>query len=396
MIERVILIVLDGLGIGALPDASRYGDAGSDTLRHIHEACGVRIPHLCALGLGRIDGVDYLDAPQMITGAYGKMAEASEGKDTTTGHWEMAGICLSRGFPLYPEGFPMEIIEAFEARIGTKTLGNYPASGTEIIQQLGEAHMRTGYPIVYTSADSVFQIAAHEGIIPVARLYEMCAAARELLRGEHAVGRVVARPFTGEPGAFVRTRNRKDFSLPPPSPTILDCVRESGRDVIAIGKIEDIFSGQGITVSVHTSGNAQGMDMTIQYASQRGRGLIFTNLVDFDMLYGHRNDPEGYAKALEEFDRRLPELCSRMGDGDLLIITGDHGCDPTTQSTDHSREYVPVLVGGKSIKPGVNLGTRETFGDIAASIAEAFGIESHFPGKSFLSQIIGRQQGVER
>lgn len=389
MIERIIWIVLDSLGIGALPDAPDYGDGGSDTLRHIHEACGsIRIPHLYALGLGKIDGMDYLDVPGEATGAYGRMAERSKGKDTITGHWEMSGIILEKAFPVYPDGFPREIIVEFERLAGTKVLGNCAASGTEIIEELGTAHIGTGYPIVYTSADSVFQIAAHEDVIPVEKLYEMCRTARVLLRGRHAVGRVVARPFTGEPGAFVRTKNRKDFSLPPPSETILDKVKESGRDVITVGKIEDIFSGRGISESVHTPDNASGMEAMIEYTSRPGKGVIFTNLVDFDMLYGHRNDPAGYRNALEAFDRRLPPLHACMRDGDMLIITADHGCDPTTESTDHSREYVPLLIAGKYIRHDVNLGTRKTFADIAASVAEVFDIGHTFPGESFMGRIL--------
>jgi len=388
-IKRVILIVLDSVGIGELPDAAQYGDQGSNTLGNIVKQFGsIHLPNMCQLGLGKIDGIDYLNVPENITGCFGRMAEASKGKDTTTGHWEIAGIRLKKEFPTYPEGFPDEIISRFKEYIGTDILGNYPASGTEIIKELGQKHMETGYPIIYTSADSVFQIAAHEEIIFVERLYDMCAYARSILTGEHAVGRVIARPFTGEEGNFVRTKNRKDFSLEPGDITILDELNQKGLDVMAVGKIEDIFAGKGITRAVHTFSNMDGVEKTIKFMEQDNQGLIFANLVDFDMVYGHRNDAEGYKKALEEFDMRLPEIVSKMKDSDLLIITADHGCDPTTESTDHSREYVPVLLYGKNIKAGVNLGTRSTFSDIAATIAEIFRIENTFNANSFLPLIV--------
>jgi phosphopentomutase len=389
-INRVILIVLDSVGIGELPDAGAYGDAGSNTLANTAEAVGgLKLPNLGRLGLGNITAIKGVPPENNPAAAYGKMAELSPGKDTTTGHWEMSGIILDKPFPVYPHGFPPEIIKAFEEKIGRKTLANRAASGTAIIEELGEEHMKTGYPIVYTSADSVFQIAAHEEIIPLEELYGMCRAAREMLSGEHAVGRVIARPFVGSPGKFIRTANRHDFSLQPSFETILSLLHGSGCRVSAVGKIEDIFAGQGITEAVHTSGNPDGMEKTLELMRRGGGGLIFTNLVDFDMIYGHRNNPLGYAGALEEFDRKLPEFLEVMRDDDMLIITADHGCDPTTSSTDHSREYVPLLVYGSRLRGGVNLGIRETFSDVAATIAEIFGVKMN-NGKSFLGEILKR------
>lgn len=388
-INRVILIVLDSVGIGEMSDADVYGDQGSNTVGNIVRRFGtINIPNMCKLGLGKIEGVDYLETPENIIGSFGRMAEKSKGKDTTTGHWEIAGIQLKKEFPTYPEGFPDEIINQFKEYIGTDILGNYPASGTEIIKSLGKKHMETGYPIVYTSADSVFQIAAHEKIIPVEKLYDMCRFARSILTGDHAVGRVIARPFEGEEGNFVRTKNRKDFSLEPFGETILDKISQIGYDVMAVGKIEDIFAGKGITYAVHTTGNMDGVDQTIKLIKENNQGLIFTNLVDFDMVYGHRNNAEGYKNALEEFDLRLPEIMAAMKPSDLLIITADHGCDPTTESTDHSREYVPVLLYGSNIKAGVNIGTRLTFSDIAATIADIFNINHSFNAESFLKLIL--------
>lgn len=389
-INRVILIVLDSVGIGALPDAGAYGDAGSNTLVNIARVVGgLKLPHLERLGLGNIAGIKGVPPQDSPAGAYGKMAERSAGKDTTTGHWELSGVILEKPFPVYPQGFPTEIIKSFEESIGRKTLGNKAASGTAIIEELGEEHMKTGYPIVYTSADSVFQIAAHEEIIPLEELYGMCRLARKLLTGEHAVGRVIARPFVGSPGSFQRTANRHDFSLKPPGDTILDLLDSSGCRVQAVGKIEDIFAGQGITEAVHTSGNQDGMEKTLELMRRPGGGFVFANLVDFDMLYGHRNNPQGYAGALEEFDRRLPDFLAALRDDDMLIITADHGCDPTTSSTDHSREYVPLLVYGRLLRSGVNLGIRETFSDIAATLAEIFGVKIG-AGKSFLQEILKR------
>ncbi|MFZ5647770.1 MAG: phosphopentomutase [Bacillota bacterium] len=388
MINRAILIVLDSVGIGALPDAHQYGDEGSNTLANCARAVnGINLPNLAAMGLGnlgRFQGVNPVDRP---SGAFGRMACKSPGKDTTTGHWEIAGIILDRPFPVYPEGFPPEIIGEFENRTGVKILGNKAASGTEIIKELGEEHVKTGRPIVYTSADSVFQIAAHEEVIPVERLYEMCRIAREILRGEHAVGRVIARPFTGHPGNFKRTARRHDYSLAPPRPSILTVLSGAGIAVTAVGKINDIFAGVGITESVHTTGNMEGVDRTVEIIRSGRKGLVFTNLVEFDMVFGHRNDPSGYAAALEAFDRRLPEITGSLGENDILIITADHGCDPTTPSTDHSREYVPLLVTGKDVRPGTGLGTRDTFSDVAATLAEIFGLPFD-TGTSFAREIL--------
>jgi phosphopentomutase len=385
-IDRVILLVLDSVGIGELPDAVDYCDTGSNTLGNIVKACGrLNTPNLCSLGIGKIEGVDYMDIPTVIDGSYGRMAEVSKGKDTITCHWEMAVLQLEKPFPVYPGGFPLEIINSFKNRIGRDILCNYAASGTEIIKELGGKHCETGYPIVYTSADSVFQIAVHEDIIPLDDLYEMCRIARGILIGEHAVGRVVARPFTGEDSNYFRTSNRKDFSLEPFSATILDAMKSQGLDVIGIGKIEDIFSGRGISEAKHTINNSQGLDVTVELIKKTNKGIIFTNLVDFDMVYGHRNDPQGYKKAIEEFDTKLSGILSILKERDLLIITADHGCDPVTPGTDHSREYVPLLIYGKNIKKNINLGTRSTFSDIACTIGEIFKIKEVFPGKSLLN-----------
>lgn len=387
--KRVIVIVLDSVGIGELPDAARYGDEGSNTLGNIAaKVKDFKLPNLQRLGLGNIDdirGFEKIDSP---VGCFGRMAEKSAGKDTTTGHWEIMGIVMSNPFPTYPNGFPEEIISKFEQAIGTSTLGNIPASGTKIIEELGQEHMETGYPIVYTSADSVFQIAAHEDIIPVERLYEICQIARNILTGDHAVGRVIARPFIGEPGNFTRTDRRRDFSLDPIHETVLDYAVEKGLKVKAVGKIVDIFNGRGVTQSIHTQDNMDGVDKTIDFIKEDFGGIIFTNLIDFDMLYGHRNDVEGYAKALVQFDARVPEIIGALKEEDILIITGDHGCDPTTPSTDHSREYVPLLVYGKKLRQGVNLGTRATFADVGASIAEYLGVKKPREGTSFIQEII--------
>ncbi len=388
-IDRVIMIVLDSVGIGELPDAGEYGDKGSNTLGNIVKVCnGIKLPNLSRLGMGKIDGVDYLSVPENVTGSYGRMAEVSKGKDTITGHWEIAGLQLEYPFPTYPDGFPTEVLDEFEKLTGRGVLGNCAASGTEIIKEYGEEHMKTGKLIVYTSADSVFQIAAHEEVVSLEELYRICSIAREMLQGEHMVGRVIARPFIGEPGNFTRTPNRRDFSAEPTSDTVLDILNKKGLDVIAVGKIEDIFSKKGVTVAEHTKSNMDGVDVTLKFMGQENRGLIFTNLVDFDMVFGHRNNPEGYKQALEEFDNRLPEILSAMRDNDMLIITADHGCDPTTPSTDHSREHVPVIIYGKGIKENVNLGTRKTFADIACTIAEVFNAENNFPGQSFLRDVV--------
>jgi len=381
-VKRVALLIMDSVGVGELPDAGQYGDSGSNTLGNIAKAAGgLSLPNFGRLGLGNIIEIDGTPAVQKPAASYGRMAERSPGKDTTTGHWEIAGVILERPFPVYPDGFPEELIKSYEKKIGRPVLGNKAASGTAIIEELGKKHMETGYPIVYTSADSVFQVAAHEEIIPVEELYSMCRIAREMLVGEHAVGRVIARPFIGKPGKFQRTVRRHDFSLKPPGKTVLDLLIENQIEVTAVGKIKDIFAGEGISRAVPTAGNADGIDRTLDLLVSPVEGLIFTNLVDFDMLYGHRNDPQGYAGALQELDRRIPELLSAMRDEDVMIITADHGCDPTTTSTDHSREYVPLLVYGKAVRGGVNLGVRETFADIAATVADIFGLTFFFfPG----------------
>ncbi|GAB4543416.1 MAG: phosphopentomutase [Anaerolineae bacterium] len=390
-IRRVVLIVLDSVGCGDAPDAREFGDEGSDTLGHIAQAVGgLKLPHMGQLGLGNITPIQGVPPVEMPLGAYGRLTEVSAGKDTTTGHWELVGIPLARPFPTYPDGFPPDLIAEFQRRIGREVLGNYPASGTVIIQELGAEHIRTGKPIIYTSADSVFQVAAHEEVIPVEELYRICQIARDLLTGEHAVGRVIARPFVGEPGAFTRTERRKDFSLSPPKGTLLDTLKDAGLEVMGVGKIEDIFAHQGLTQSNHTSNNMAGVDAILEFMAAGGDGLIFANLVDFDMLYGHRNDPRGYADALEAFDARLPEIQSALRDGDVLILTADHGNDPTTPSTDHSRERVPILVVGPHIRRGTNLGTRDSFADVAATIADLLGVAWDGAGESFADAIIAR------
>lgn len=388
MFERVILLVLDSAGIGEMPDADRYGDEGSDTIGNVCASRAVRLPNLAALGLGNIkplDGVGPADPPH---GAFGKAAIGSAGKDTTTGHWEMAGVMTPIPFPTYPDGFPRRVLDPFEAAIGRTVLGNKPASGTEIIAELGEEHVRTERPIVYTSADSVFQIAAHEEIVPLDELYRMCEIAREILRGEDEVGRVIARPFVGAPGAFTRTYARRDYAVDPPEATLLDRLVEADLDVVAVGKIGSIFCHRGTTAEVTGAGNMDLVDRTLDAMRDARRGLVFSNLVDFDMLYGHRNDVEGYARALEEFDARLPELRAAMRPTDLFMITADHGCDPTTPSTDHSREYVPILAFGPEVAGGRALGTRETMADIGQTIADNFGLRLA-AGTSFLGDLGG-------
>ena len=389
-INRVVVIVLDSVGIGEAPDASTFGDVGSHTLGNIARVVnGLNLPHLEQMGLANIAILQGL-APQFKpTAAYGKMAEVSPGKDTTTGHWELMGIQLRQPFPLYPNGFPPEVMSRYEAETGRGWLGNYPASGTVIIEELGEEHIKTGKTIVYTSGDSVFQIAAHEEVIPIEELYKICRIARKILRGKHEVSRVIARPFVGTSGHFERTANRHDFSVKPPEPTVLDNIKEAGLMVYAVGKINDIFDGQGITDFVYTQHNMDGVDKTIAaMREQKKRGIIFTNLVDFDAKFGHRNNPQGYANALEEFDQRLPEIVDALNDDDMLVITADHGNDPTTPSTDHSREYVPVLVVGKSIRPGVNIGVRSTFADLAATIADILEVKALSQGVSFKAVIL--------
>lgn len=387
MINRVIWIILDSVGMGELPDAAKFGDVGSHTIGNIAREHGLDIPNMRKLGLANIEGMINLEQVKQPKGVYGRVAELSNGKDTTIGHWEMVGIYSPVAFPTYPDGFPSEITDQFEAFVGKKILANKPASGTAIIEELGKEHMETGRPIVYTSADSVFQIAAHEDIIPIEKLYEMCRQARDMLTGEHAVARVIARPFKGEPGSFYRTANRRDFSLTPPEATVLDNMKAHGLDVIGVGKIEDIFSGKGITEAIHTKDNMDGVDGTIAYMKKDNKGLIFTNLVEFDSKWGHRNDVEGYAKGLEAFDARLPEIIENMKDTDILIINADHGCDPTMPGSDHSREYVPLLAYGKPLKENVDLKTRKTFADIGQTISDIFNLEALKIGESFLKEM---------
>jgi phosphopentomutase len=385
--KRICLIVLDSAGIGAMPDAAEWGDAGADTLGHIMASRQVGLPNLQRLGLGNIRPLAGMPPEENPIGSYGKCTLRSNGKDTTTGHWEMAGIILEKAFPTYPNGFPPRIIDRFvkEANV-PGVLGNVPASGTEIIKELGEDHVRTGKPIVYTSADSVFQIAAHEEVVPIDRLYEMCEIARRILDGEDRVGRVIARPFLGTNAAdFKRTENRHDYAVPPP-PNLLPLLKDNGLDVVCIGKIASIYDSVGVTEDLTAKNNDQTIDQTINALTADSRGLIFANLVDFDMLYGHRRDTEGYAKALEHFDSRLPEIFAAMRDSDLLILTADHGNDPTNEGTDHTREYVPLLVYGKSAKAGVNLETRQSLSDIGQMIAENFGLEIA-DGVSFLQDL---------
>jgi phosphopentomutase len=384
--RRVVWIVLDSLGIGEMPDAADYGDAGSDTLGNLARARPLRLPNLCRLGLANIKPIEGLAPVAEPVAAYGRCALASPGKDTTTGHWEMVGIHLEKPFPLYPDGFPEAIISEFETRIGRSVLGNIAASGTEIIKQLGAEHVRTGSPIVYTSADSVFQIAAHEDVIPLWELYKICETAREILRGPHEVGRVIARPFEGEEPDFKRTANRKDYAVPPPRGMLLDVLSERGVFVHSIGKIFDVFLGRGIKVFDKTKNNADGMESTLEAIKDTPEGLIYVNLVDFDQLYGHRNDVEGYARALEEIDEWIPALLEKLTREDLVIFTADHGCDPTTASTDHSREYVPMLAFGKDAQRGVDLGTRASLSDIGQTVAENF--STRIPrGVSFLKEL---------
>lgn len=385
--ERIIWIVLDSVGIGAMPDWQAFLDPEpGDTLGHIAAMRPMKLPNLCALGLGNITPLTGLPAAGSPLGSYGRCALASPGKDTTTGHWEMVGIHLEKPFPLYPKGFPAEVIRAFEARIGRSTLGNKAASGTEILKELGEEHLRTGSPIVYTSADSVFQIAAHEEVIPLWELYSMCETAREILHGKHEVGRVIARPFEGVAGDFKRTTNRKDYAVPPPKGMLLDQLQAAKIAVYSVGKIIDIFLGRGIGEYQKTKSNADGMAKTLEAMDHQADGLIFVNLVDFDSLYGHRNDVEGYARALEEADAWLPQLLAKLGEKDLIILTADHGCDPTTASTDHSREYVPLLTYGKHARAAVDLGIRRSLADIGQTVAANFGTRIA-AGESFLDRL---------
>lgn len=384
--KRVFLIVLDSVGAGFLPDAASFGDEGANTLKTVSASPFFKADNMRFLGLGNIDGLDFLVPVENPRGAYGKIAEASAGKDTTIGHWEIAGVISKTPLPTYPNGFPKEVLDEFSKQTGRGVLCNKPYSGTEVIKDYGEEHLKTGALIVYTSADSVFQIAAHEDLVPPEKLYEYCRIARKILTGKHGVGRVIARPFIGKPGSFTRTANRHDFSIDPPAPTLLDTISGVGKDVIAVGKITDIFNKKGVTESIFTHGNAEGMQVTLDLGDRDFDGLCFVNLVDFDMLYGHRNDIEGYAKALTAFDTWLPSFLQKLGDEDMLFITADHGCDPGYPTTDHTREYIPLLVYGKHVAP-VNLGVGSTYSSIAATIAEYLGVDFKPVGKSFLSKI---------
>jgi len=386
--KKIVLIIIDSFGVGELEDAAKFGDEGSNTFLNIAKKSDkLKIPNLLDLGLGNIQGLGDKYSVVKPIGAYGKAKEKFQGKDTTGGHWEIAGLILDKPFRTYPDGFPLEVMDEFEGKIGRKTLGNYASSGTVIIEKLGKEHVKTGYPIVYTSADSVFQIACHEGVIPIEEQYEICKIARDLLRGEHLVGRVIARPFEGEIGTFKRTERRKDYSVTPPNDTVLDYLKNAGKKVYAIGKIEDIFNRKGLTDIYHSTNNKAGIEATLKAMKLDFEGLIFTNLVDFDMLYGHRNDVDGYAEALSYLDSRLPEVIDLLGQDDILMLAADHGCDPTTPSTDHSREYIPILAYGKKVVENSDIGIRESFSDIAATIAEFFDVEFNV-GESFINEIL--------
>jgi phosphopentomutase len=386
--RRAIILVLDGVGVGPAPDSALFGDAGAATLPHVAQAVGgLSLPHLAEWGLGRLGTIPGVPAAAQPAAALGRMRERAPGKDSTTGHWELAGLVLERPLPTYPRGFPPALVRAFAAGIGRGVLGNVAASGTEIIQRLGDEHCRSGAPILYTSADSVFQLAAHEDVVPVEQLYAWCRLARALLEGEHAVGRVIARPFAGGPGDFRRTPRRHDFSLPPPGPTLLDRVAASGQPVVAIGKVADLFAGRGVTASIATAGNADGLTALLAATERGGPGLVFATLVDFDTLYGHRNDPAGFARALAEFDGWVPRLRAALAPGDLWLVTADHGNDPTGPGTDHTRELVPLFAVGDRARPGIDLGTRETFADVAATAAEWLRLEWTGPGNSFLAAL---------
>ncbi len=387
--RRVFLIVLDSVGIGEMPDSAQYGDEGSNTLAACTRSDKLDIPNLRQLGIFNIQGVGCGAPVEHPTGAVARLAEASKGKDTTIGHWEISGVISPKPLPTYPDGFPMELLEEFSRRTGRGWLCNKPYSGTQLLTDYGREHVETGKLIVYTSADSVFQIAAHEDVVPVPELYRCCEIARELLCGEHGVGRVIARPFVGTYPDYTRTPNRHDYSLQPPGDTVLDAIKAAGLDCIGVGKINDIFAGRGITEFVRTKSNADGMEKTFGYARKDFHGLCFVNLVDFDMVYGHRNDVEGYAGALTQFDRQLGQLLPMLREDDLLIITADHGCDPSTPSTDHSREHVPMVAWSKGIKAGANLGTRDTYAHIAATVADYLGVKGNFSGSSFLPDILG-------
>lgn len=389
MIDRIIIIVLDSVGIGELPDAYKFGDEGSNTLINTAKAVGgLNVPNLESFGLGKIGDIPGVSKEVDAKAFYGKMIEASAAKDTTSGHWEIMGVITEKPFPTYPEGFPDDVIKAFTTAIGRPILGNKTASGTEIIKELGEEHIKTGFPIVYTSADSVFQIAACEDVIPIESLYEMCNCARDILKGKHNVGRVIARPFIVENGIYTRTERRRDFSLPPPEETVLDKAVKKGYEVVGVGKIGDIFAHRGLTREIHATNNRDGVLKTIESIRRDFKGIIFTNLIDFDMRYGHRNNPEGYAEALESFDKSLPEIVDALKAGDVIIITADHGCDPTTLSTDHSREYVPLLVFGKKLNKPRSLGIRNSFADVGATVSEALLELRLDKGESFFTELI--------
>ncbi|HKK22033.1 MAG TPA: phosphopentomutase [candidate division Zixibacteria bacterium] len=389
--KRAIIIIIDACGVGELPDAATYGDEGSSTLPHVAEAVGgLKMPACTRLGLGNIVPIQGVPPQYKPGAAFGKMTEQSAGKDSTTGHWEIAGLITPKPFPVFPNGFPPDLVAEFERRAGIKTMANHPASGTEIIKELGERHLQTGEMILYTSADSVFQLAAHEDLYPPEKLYQICTIARELLQGEFAVGRVIARPFVGSPGNFTRTAHRRDFSLEPPSATLLDLLQKAGHSVFAVGKISDLFAGRGVNQKVKTANNMEVMDAVVSAVdSDSTHQMIFANCVDFDEKWGHRNDEKSFANGLEMFDERLDRLLPTLRQDDMLIITADHGCDPTIKtSTDHSREYVPLLVYGAALKRGVDLGTRGCFCDVACTLAEWFGIRHNFPGNSFLGRIV--------
>jgi phosphopentomutase len=387
-LKRAILVVLDGVGVGANPDAHAYGDDGASSLEHCAQAVGgLALPNLGSIGLGNITPIKETPPTDHARGAFGRMAEAAAGKDSTSGHWEMAGVVLHKPLPTYPHGFPPEVVEPFEKAIGRKVIGNKAASGTEIIKELGEEHMRTGRPILYTSADSVFQIAAHQDVIPLPELYHMCEIARHMLTGEHAVGRVIARPFIGTPGNFKRTEHRRDFSLQPLGTTLLDLLKDSGKDVIGLGKIEDLFAGQGLTQSDHTETNSDSMKATLRWLEQDFNGLLFVNLVEFDMLWGHRRDSQGYAQALRDVDMWFAQVQEVMQAGDAIFFTADHGVDPTFRGTDHTREHVPLLAYGAPVRAGVNLGTRSTYADLGQTLAQAFSVGQLPAGTSFAHEI---------
>ena len=389
-IDRIAVIVLDGVGAGALPDADQYGDVGSNSLSNTARVLGgIDLPNMGEIGLGNITPIEGVPPREETRGAYGKCAQISKGKDSVTGHWELMGIEVSKPFPTYPNGFPKEVLDEFTRLTGYEVLGNKPASGTEIIKELGEEHMRTGKAIVYTSADSVFQIAAHEDIIPIEGLYRICQISRDMLRGDHAVGRVIARPFTGENAeTFTRTKRRHDYPILAPSDTMLDTLIKHGHKVYATGKIDDLFGNRGISETHHSVFNQESIQALVDFLDEDFTGLLFANLVEFDMTYGHRNDAAGYAKKLEEFDVYIPKIREKMKDSEIAMIVADHGVDPTTESTDHSREYIPLLVFGPQVKNNVNLGIRETFADVAATIAEAFSLPMPSIGTSFLKEVI--------